>query len=115
MKKILIILSAILLSSCGSEKSVQRETNKSKKIVIQKFIDEYTKDYNLLQKNVSELNKGTEEYDKSLNEFNEFVASSQNIKLAKEALKLDEILTDKQISELNNIIENGLKDSINTP
>ena len=109
MKITLTILIAFSLFSCGSEKSVKRETNKSKQIVVQKFIDEYNKEYNKIQKesnNTKYLEEGN--IDKLSNEFIEFINSEKNVKLAKEALIIKDELKGSQVEQLEEIIQNSL-------
>ena len=111
MKNLIYILIATLLLSCGSKKSIERETNKSKKIVVQKFIEEYSKEYNKLNTNLKENLINTNTKQDNTNAFNDFVTSEHNVKLAKEALKLSDILTEEQVAKLEQIINNASQNS----
>ena len=111
MRKLLIIIIAISLFSCGSDKSVKRETGKSKQIVIQKFIDEYNKQYNVLYKNKSKNSINSNQFTKHEKIFNDYISSAQNIKMAKVALKLKDNLTESQVKQLIIILNNATKSS----
>lgn len=116
MKKAIIILSAISLIACSSEKSTERETNKSKQIVVQKFLDEYTKEYQSLYYISSEaawkaniyIKEGdtatSNAVQKADQDYAAFVGSAGNIKMAQEALKNKDALTIKQVRQLNAIL-----------
>ena len=119
MKKIVYILIIGVLYSCGSKKSVERETNKSKQIVVQKFLDEYTKEYQKLYTKSSEaawkvntyIKKGDTATSNAVQKANEayaaFVGSEKNIKLTQEALKLKEDLSIIQVRQLEAILYNA--------
>lgn len=99
MKKIVIILSILSIISCSSEKSVERETNKSKQIVVQKFLDEYSQEHKKLIKDQSEESLINNK------EYIDFVSSVQTIKLAETALKSKNDLKESQIIQLEEIIK----------
>ena len=99
MKKIILILTILSVASCSSEKSVERETNKSKQIVVQKFLDEYTKKHTKLTENISANSL------KNSKSYIDFIHSKKNIRMAKTALKNKEGLSESQIIQLNEIIK----------
>ena len=116
MKNLVLIFITLVLFSCSNEKSVERETSKSKQIVVQKFIDEYTKEYQRLYTLSSETawkaNTYIKEGDTATSNASQradkayaaFVGSSENIKMAQEALKNRDALTPTQVRQLNAIL-----------
>lgn len=119
MRSFLVLGVFIALFGCGSKKSVDKETDKSKQIVVQKFLDEYTKEYQNLYYVSSEAawkaNTYIKEGDtatsyavqKADQAYAAFVGSEKNIKMAQEALENKDALTEVQIRQLETILYNA--------
>jgi len=116
MRLIIIATTTLFIFSCGSKKSVEKETGKSKQIVVQKFLDEYTKEYQRLYTISSEaawkaniyIKEGdtltSQAVQKADEEYAAFVGSAENIKMAQEALKSKDALSKKQVRQLEAIL-----------
>jgi peptidyl-dipeptidase A len=119
MKKHLILLaSAVILFSCGSDKNNKEgnDANKALQDSVQSYLDQYNKKYQDLNiianetswksqthivegdsTNAIENNKAQEEYAK-------YTGSTENIEMAKKYLAQKDMLTELQVKQLNSIL-----------
>ena len=86
-------------------------TDKGFQLVVQKYLDEYNKEYGQLQEQLkdADITKNVEgatpeNYEKLRKKYIEFVSSEKNIKMIKNALEKKSSLKEEQIEQLEKML-----------
>ena len=106
---------SIILLSCSSDREIKKITDKGFQIVVQKYLDEYDKEFGVVFEELSEaeINYKSNKMDSTLyitlekanQSYLEFVTSEKNIKMIKSALEKKESLKSEQTEQLEQMLK----------